>query len=134
STDNCSYVQDHGAKWQPDSGQSGDGQLHHQRRRHWQWHVERYHHRQADRCFHSIHCEQPMMTRTPQRTATATRRVVRSATLITLAASLAACAVPPREPVQPTTAATLTPPSPSTPDLVRSEEHTSELQSRENLV
>ncbi|HLT98687.1 MAG TPA: CsgG/HfaB family protein [Burkholderiaceae bacterium] len=60
-----------------------------------------------------------MMTRTPQRTATATRRVVRSATLITLAASLAACAVPPREPVQPTTAATLTPPSPSTPDLVR---------------
>lgn len=60
-----------------------------------------------------------MMTRTLREPASARSKVARCATALTLTATLAACAVPPREPVQPTTAATLTPSSPSTPDLIR---------------
>lgn len=60
-----------------------------------------------------------MMTRTPPRRPSNGQRIVRHAAFFALAASLSACAVPPREPVQPTTAATLTPPSPSTRDLLK---------------
>ncbi|NLC37604.1 MAG: curli production assembly/transport protein CsgG, partial [Alcaligenaceae bacterium] len=46
-------------------------------------------------------------------------RLARCAAVFALAIGLGACAVPPSEPVQTTTAATLTPPSPSTRDLLR---------------
>lgn len=45
------------------------------------------------------------------------KRMARAAMVVALGGVLAACAVPPSDPVQLTTAATLTPPSPSTRDL-----------------
>ncbi len=60
-----------------------------------------------------------MNKRIEHRKCTSGRLMARSAALIALSASLGACAVPPRDPVHPTTAATLTPPSPSTRDLMR---------------
>lgn len=58
-----------------------------------------------------------MNKRIQHRTLTSGRLLARGAALIALSAGLGACAVPLREPVQATTAATLTPPSPSTRDL-----------------
>ncbi|HZH57394.1 MAG TPA: CsgG/HfaB family protein [Burkholderiaceae bacterium] len=46
-----------------------------------------------------------------------TTRLIRSTLALSVVGVLSACAVPPSEPVQLTTAATLTPPSPSTRDL-----------------
>ncbi len=60
-----------------------------------------------------------MKTRTQQHSGQLSRKVARGTAVLILAGSLGACAVPPRDPVQPTTAATLTPPSPSTRDLMR---------------
>lgn len=60
-----------------------------------------------------------MNIRTQKRGGPLGRKIARSAAVIALAGGLGACAVPPRDPVQPSTAATLTPPSPSTRDLLR---------------
>lgn len=59
-----------------------------------------------------------MNTRTQDHAGRPGRKLARGALVLALAASVSACAVPPSEPVQTSTAATLTPPSPSTRDLM----------------